>query len=394
MLKKRILVPTNMKSIISEPIPLSIPTLGGNEWKYVKECLDTNWVSSVGSFVTDFEEAIAKYVGVPYAIATVNGTSALHISLILAGVEKDDYVICPNITFIASANSIVYAGAKPLFMDVKEGNWQMDLELLEHFLQTETEPTEQGVVYKKDGKKIKALMPVHVLGNMGDMDELMRICDAHNLEVIEDSTEALGSSYKGKHAGTFGDFGCFSFNGNKIITTGGGGMIICKNEAAAKRAKHLTTQAKADPFAYVHDEIGYNYRLVNILAAMGLAQMEQLDSFIEVRTRNAEIYRTELASLEEVFFQEVAPETKVNNWLFTIRSPQQEKVIQKLIDNKVQTRPLWVPMNQNQMFTHLPYIQRNDVSKIIHQQCLSLPSSSSLHEEQVHQVTKLIKTCF
>ncbi|MEM6807169.1 MAG: aminotransferase class I/II-fold pyridoxal phosphate-dependent enzyme, partial [Bacteroidota bacterium] len=276
-----------MKSTISKSIPLSIPTLGGNEWTYIKECLDTNWVSSVGSYVTAFEESLASYTGAPYAIATVNGTAALHISLILAGVERDDYVIVPNITFIASANSVAYAGANPLFIDIEEESWQMDLNLLESFLIEETEESENGRIYKKDGKRIKAIMPVHVLGNMTEMDRLMDIARRFALLVIEDSTEALGSRYKGQHAGTFGELGCFSFNGNKIITTGGGGMIVTADEEKAKRAKHLTTQAKADPFAYVHDEIGYNYRLVNILAAMGVAQMEKLDAFKQVRIQNA-----------------------------------------------------------------------------------------------------------
>ncbi|MEL6255736.1 MAG: LegC family aminotransferase [Bacteroidota bacterium] len=383
-----------MKSIISEPIPLSIPTLAGNEWTYIKECLDTNWVSSVGSFVTAFEESIASYSGAPYAIATVNGTAALHICLILAGVERDDYVIVPNITFIASANSVVYAGANPLLIDIDKGSWQMDLNLLEEFLTAETEAVEGGRRYKKDGKRIKAIMPVHVLGNMLEMDKLMKIANRFGLLVIEDSTEALGSRYKGKHAGSFGELGCFSFNGNKIITTGGGGMIVTSNEEKARRAKHLTTQAKADPFAYVHDEIGYNYRLVNILAAMGLAQMEQLDEFKAVRTRNAAIYREELQDLVSVSFQSIHPEVEANNWLFTIRSSRQQELIKLLLDNKIQTRPLWVPMNQLPMFGQLPYIQSQDVSRSIHAECLSLPSSSSLKEEEVRYVAQLIKSYF
>lgn len=383
-----------MKSTISKSIPLSIPTLGGNEWTYIKECLDTNWVSSVGSYVTAFEESIANYTGAPYAIATVNGTAALHISLILAGVERDDYVIVPNITFIASANSVAYAGANPLFIDIEEGSWQMDLKLLESFLSEETEESENGRIYKKDGKRIKAIMPVHVLGNMTDMDRLMDIARRFGLLVIEDSTEALGSRYKGQHAGTFGELGCFSFNGNKIITTGGGGMIVTSDEEKAKRAKHLTTQAKADPFAYVHDEIGYNYRLVNILAAMGVAQMEKLDEFKAIRTQNAAIYQEELGNLADIHFQTIHPDLEANNWLFTIRSSQQKMLIKKLLDNKVQTRPLWVPMNQLPMFGHLPYIQQEDVSAKVHAECLSLPSSSSLKEEEVRYVAQLIKSCF
>ncbi|HMJ48011.1 MAG TPA: aminotransferase class I/II-fold pyridoxal phosphate-dependent enzyme, partial [Ferruginibacter sp.] len=248
---------------------LSGPNMGGNEWKYVKDCLDTGWVSSVGAYVDQFEKMSSEFAGTKYAVATSSGTTALHICLILMGVNEKDHVITPNITFIATVNSIKYTGASPIFIDTDENSWQMDPDLLEEFLETETQQKDGSCFHKKTGKRIPVIMPVHVLGNMGDMDRFMAIAKKHNLVVIEDSTEALGSYYKGKHAGSFGLMGTFSYNGNKIITTGGGGMIVTDDENLAKKAKHLTTQAKSDPFEYVHDEIGYNYRLVNVAAAMG-----------------------------------------------------------------------------------------------------------------------------
>ncbi|MBS1927952.1 MAG: aminotransferase class I/II-fold pyridoxal phosphate-dependent enzyme, partial [Bacteroidetes bacterium] len=258
---------------------LSGPNICGNEWKYVKDCLDTGWVSSVGSYVDQFEKMTAAFAGTKYAVATSSGTTALHISLILQGIGPGDYVIAPNITFIATCNSIKYTGAEPILIDTDPDTWQMDLSLLETFLHDETELKNGATVLKRDGKRIAAIMPVHVLGNIGDMDKLMQLAKNYHLIVIEDSTEALGSYYRGRHSGSIGLLGTFSYNGNKIITTGGGGMIVTNDEALAKRAKHLTTQAKSDSFEYIHDEIGYNYRLVNVAAAMGVAQMEQLPLF-------------------------------------------------------------------------------------------------------------------
>jgi perosamine synthetase len=265
---------------------LSGPNIAGNEWKYVKECLDTGWVSSVGSYVTKFENMLAEYSGCKYGVATSSGTTALHIALMLAGVEREDYVIAPNVTFIASINSIKYTGADPILIDVDPATWQMDLALLEEFLENETDQRGDDLIYINDGRRIKAILPVHVLGNMCDMDRLLLLAEKYNLQVVEDATEALGSYYKGKHSGSFGSMGCFSFNGNKIITTGGGGVIVTNDEELAKKAKHLTTQAKSDPFEYLHDEVGYNYRLVNVLAAMGVGQMELLPSFIKEKKRS------------------------------------------------------------------------------------------------------------
>ncbi len=373
-------------------IPLSVPNISGNEWTYIKECLDTNWVSSVGSYVDKFEQKIAEFSGARFAVSTVNGTAALHISLLLAGVERGDYVIVPNITFIASVNSIKYTGADPILVDVSRDDWQMDLDLLENFLKNETEFKNGKCQHKATGRTIRAIMPVHVLGNMGDMDRLIRLADTHHIAVVEDSTEALGSYYKNKHAGTFGLFGCFSFNGNKIITTGGGGMIVTNDEALAKKAKHLTTQAKSDPFEYVHDEVGYNYRMVNVLAAMGVAQMEQLPSFL-LRKKEITSYYTNALS-ERIGFvpQKIASEVTPNNWLFTILHKEQKKLLKELTGSQIQVRPFWVPMNQLEMFRKDLYISIADVSNEVYSRGISLPCSTNISNEELESVVTKIKT--
>jgi aminotransferase in exopolysaccharide biosynthesis len=382
-----------MSATTSEFIPLSVPHLGGNEWKYVKECLDTGWVSSVGAYVNEFERRTAAWAGAAHAVATVNGTSALHIALRLAGVRAGDYVLLPNLTFVASANSIAYTGAAPILIDADVEHWQMDLDLLEAFLRGETRFSDEGIVLKEDGRRISAIMPVHVLGNMCDMDRLMALARQYGLAVVEDATEALGSWYGDRHAGTFGQMGCFSYNGNKIITTGGGGMIITDNEDLARRAKHLTTQAKSDPMEYFHDEIGYNYRLVNLLAALGVAQMEQLPEFIERRRQNALLYREHLSTAEGIRFQKHLPSVRPNEWLFTLLSDRQKELLAGLQQRNIQARPFWVPMNRLPMYAGHRYVQEKDVSgRVLYAQGLSLPSSSSLSDDQVIWVCEQIKS--
>lgn len=373
---------------------LSGPNMGGNEWKYVKECLDTGWVSSVGSYVDQFEKMSAEFAGTKYAVATSSGTTALHICLIMLGVNENDHVITPNITFIATVNSIKYTGAIPVFIDTDENSWQMDLDLLEEFLETQTKQQDGTCYHKTTGKRIPVIMPVHVLGNMCDMDRFMAIAKAHNLTVVEDSTEALGSYYKGRHAGNFGLMGTFSYNGNKIITTGGGGMIVTNDEALAKKAKHLTTQAKSDPFEYVHDEIGYNYRLVNVAAAMGVAQMEQLPGFLKRKKEIIAFYKNELSGVGDITFQEVSKDVDPNWWLPTIKTSRQRDILKILNDNKLQSRPFWVPMNQLRMFTGDIYFNKTDRSDYVYRHCLSIPCSTNITDEQLQAVADTIKKIF
>ena len=373
---------------------LSAPNISGNEWKYVKDCLDTGWVSSVGAYVEKFEKMTAEFAGAKYAIATSSGTTALHICLILNGIESGDYVIAPNLTFVASINAIKYTNADPILIDADEHTWQMDLDLLEKFLAEETEIKNGKSIYKKDGRKIKAIMPVHVLGNMCDMDRLLAISKKYNLVVVEDSTEALGSYYKDKHAGTFGLLGTFSYNGNKIITTGGGGMIITDDEALAKKAKHLTTQAKSDPFEYMHDEIGYNYRLVNTAAAMGVGQMELLPQFLKRKQEIISFYKKELEGVGDISFQKISKDVSPNWWMPTLMTERQKDVLNILNDNKMQSRPFWVPMNKLPMFKSNIYFTNDDRCDYIYKKCLSIPCSTNISDDQLASVVAKIKKVF
>jgi perosamine synthetase len=375
-------------------IQLSVPNLSGNEWKYIKECLDTNWVSSVGAYVDLFEKSIQEYTGSRFAVAASSGTAALHISLILSGVTEADCVIVPNLTFIATLNAVKYTKATPILIDVNKDTWQMDLELVELFFREHTVRKGEYHFLKSSGKRVKAILPVHVLGNMCDMEDLIHLASRYNLEIIEDAAEALGTFYKGKHAGTFGNIGCLSFNGNKIITTGGGGMIITDNELLAKKAKHLTTQAKSDPFEYVHDEIGYNYRLVNILAAMGVAQMEQLPHFLKVKKHTSDHYIQELRTCHGIVFQKVDKHVQPNNWLFTMITKHQKSLIKQLIEEKIQVRPFWVPMNELPMFTGELYITNNNVAHELYSQSISLPCSTNISQEEIMKTIGVIKNFF
>ena len=371
-------------------IALSEPNLSGNEWKYIKECLDTNWVSSVGKFVEKFESAVAGYCACKYAIATSNGTAALHISLLLAGVLPGDLVIAPNITFVASINSIKYLQADPVLIDVTPDGWQMDLHLLEKFLAKECSVQKGVCIHGSSNRVVRAIMPVHVLGNICDLDVLLQLADQYKLAVVEDATEALGSLYKSKQAGTFGLFGCLSFNGNKIITTGGGGMIITNNEALAKKAKHLTTQAKADPNEYYHDEVGYNYRLVNILAAMGVAQMEQLPSFIARKKQVTHFYNQRLKKIPGIQPQAIPASVDSNHWLYTIRVPKQPVLRKFLRNNQVDARPFWVPMNRLPAFKNDIYFTAADTSSSVYNECLSLPCSTHITDGELEKVASLV----
>ncbi|MCX6323582.1 MAG: LegC family aminotransferase [Sphingobacteriales bacterium] len=373
---------------------LSGPNMGGNVWKYVKDCLDTGWVSSVGSYVDDFEKMTAAFAGTKYAVATSSGTTALHICLVMLDVNANDYVITPNITFIATCNAIRYTGAHPILIDADELNWQIDLNLLEQFLENETIQINGACHLKKDGKRIPVIMPVHVLGNICDMDRLLQLSKKHNLVVVEDSTEALGSYYQNKHAGSFGLMGTFSYNGNKIITTGGGGMIVTDDEQLAKRAKHLTTQAKSDPFEYMHDEIGYNYRLVNVAAAMGVAQMEQLPDFINRKKEIIAFYKNGLEGTGDISFQQVDAAVNPNWWLPTIKTTKQREVLAALNGNKMQSRPFWVPMNQLPMFKEEIFVQQNNRSDFLYKHCLSIPCSTNITDEDLQSVVNQIKSVY
>ena len=376
-------------------IPLSIPNINGNEWQYVKDCLDTGWISSAGAYVNKFEEAIQNYTGVKYAIACMNGTAGLQVSLNLVGVSSDEIVIAPNLTFVASLNAISYSGAEIALIDVCEDSWQMDIDLLQNWLANNTSTkVVNGKTVTSDkisGKKIGAIMPVYVLGGFVDVDKLVEISSTYGIPLIEDSTEALGSFKNGKHAGTFGLTGVLSFNGNKIISTGGGGMILTNDKDIANRAKHITTTAKTDPLNYFHDEVGYNYRLVNVLAAIGVAQMENFESILKRKKEIDVLYRSELRGVGDIKFQENDPNSDPNCWLFTFRTKKMRALLDHLNSHAIQSRPFWTPMNRLPMYSNLKYINNSDVTGKIFSECISIPSSSNLTEIQQEEVINKIK---
>ena len=379
-------------------IPLSVPKIEGNESKYVLDCLNTGWISSAGSYVNQFEDMVAKYAGAKYGVACMNGTVGLHIAQVLLGITKDDHVIAPNITFIATLNAIKYTGAQPILIDVDINNWQMDLGLLEQYLDQNTEfKTTKSGTYCFDtstNKRVRAIMPVHVLGNIGDMDRLLSISKKYHLDIIEDSTEALGATFKNKHAGTFGKIGVFSFNGNKIISTGGGGVIVTDDHAIAKKARHLTTQAKISAMDYIHDEIGYNYRLVNVLAAIGVAQMETFNATLQSKASMDRFYRKHLNNVGDIKFQQIPEGTHPNGWLFTFRTSKMRQLLAYLNSNGVQARPFWMPMNQLEMFKKDIYITNANVSATVYDTSISIPSSTGITNKQLQTVVETIKAFY
>jgi perosamine synthetase len=380
-------------------IPLSIPEICGNEWLYIKECLDTGWVSSGGAFVDRFETELARYVGVKHAVSAVNGTAALHTALMVAGVEANDEVLIPALTFIAPANAIRYVGAWPVFIDVEADCWQMNPQKVNDFLDHECLRIKGELRNKTTGRRVKALLPVDILGHPVDMDPIVTAARKYDLAVIEDATESLGAMYRENRVGGLGDIACFSFNGNKIITTGGGGMIVTNNGEWAQRAKHLTTQAKQDPVEYIHDEVGYNYRLTNIQAAMGCAQLEKLDNFIAAKRRIAEGYTKDLLGIPGIAPMRQAPWARSIYWLYTILIDEHSYgissrcLLRKLTQAKIQTRPLWQPLHQSKVYQACQ-AYHVETAELVHRDALSLPSSAGLSDQDRERVVTAIREIF
>ena len=359
------------------PIPLHSPVFQGNEKKYVGECIDTTFVSSVGKFVDRIELDVADYTGAKYAVAVVNGTAALHIALLLAGVKRDDEVITQPLTFIATANAIDYCGAKPIFLDVDKDTMGLSPTALENFLKNNTkwDSATSKLLNLSNSKPITACIPMHTFGHACRIDEIVDICNEYNIPVVEDSAESIGTLYKGQHTGTFGKLGVLSFNGNKTITCGGGGMIITNDEKLAKKAKHITTTAKIyHPWEYMHDMIGYNYRMPNINAALACAQLEQISEIIKNKRTTAEKYReffsnyltrrpvaTEFYEVGSEAEEEtpnleffVEPKKSFSNyWLNAVileNRNERDKFLKYTNENGIMTRPIWTLMNKLKMF--------------------------------------------
>jgi len=358
-------------------IPLHEPVFFGNEKRYVNECIDSTFVSSVGEFVDRFEEMVAEFTGSKYAVATVNGTSALHIALKLVGVDEQSEVITQPLTFIATCNAISYCNAKPVFVDVDRDTLGMSPESLESFLKEHTVMQNGICINKTTKKKIGAVVPMHTFGHPCRIEEIAQVCDKYNIPLVEDAAESLGSYYKGKHTGTFGKVSCFSFNGNKTITTGGGGMIVTDDEATAKRAKHITTTAKiAHPYEYIHDEIGYNYRLPNLNAALGCAQMEKLEEILSNKRKTAKSYQKEFSKKEEITFITEPKNSRSNYWLNAIifeNSKERDLFLKESNENGVMTRPIWRLMNRLEMFKDCQSMPLSN-AKWLEERVVNIPS--------------------
>jgi perosamine synthetase len=383
--------PTAGPASAAEAIPLCVPEIGGNEWNYVRECLDTGWVSSAGAFVDRFERELAERAGTAHAVATVNGTSALHVALLLAGVEPDDEVAVSSLTFIAPVNAIRYVGAWPVFIDAESSYLQMDTTALADFLERGCDWRDGVLRNRRTGRRVRAIVPVHILGHPVDMDPVMALARRFGLRVVEDATESLGATYRGRPVGGIGHVGCFSFNGNKLITTDGGGMLVTDDPALAARARYLTTQAKDDAIEYVHGEVGFNYRLTNIQAAMGSAQIERMDEFLSAKRRIAQRYADALGGVHGLQVMQEAAWASSAWWMYTIRMDEarcgvgSRALMAALGARGIQTRPLWQPVNRSP--AHAAAEPAGcPVAETLNRTALSLPCSAGLTDAMQDRV--------
>ncbi len=364
-------------------IGLHEPQFEGKEWEYVKECLDTGWVSSVGKFVDNFEEKLIEYTGVKKAVAIVNGTCALHLALKLIDVEQGDEVIVPTLTFIATANAVVHAGAVPHFVDSEKRTFGLDPQKLENYL-NEISEIRNGECYNKlTGNRIVAVIPMHVFGHPVDLDTLAIVCKKFGVFFIEDAAESLGSFYNDRHTGNWGKMSVISFNGNKTITTGGGGAILTNDLVLAKKARHLSTTAKlVHQWEFRHDEIGYNYRMPNINAALGCAQMEKLPEFLKKKRELARRYQSAFEKIEGIKFFIEQQHVRSNYWLNTLILDKNDKLhrdnlLRKLNDNGIQARPLWTLLHKLPMYQNCPKMDLS-VAENLENRLINIPSSPGL----------------
>ncbi len=369
---------------------LSSPHLSGHEQKYVQEAFAANWIAPLGPNVDGFEQDLCTYVGVGHAAALSSGTAALHLALILLGVGRDDVILCQSLTFAASANPIAYQGATPVFVDSELDTWNINPDALETAIKSE----------KAKGKNVKAVIAVHLYGMPAQMREIQEICQLHDIPLIEDAAEALGASYQGKKMGNFGLLNVLSFNGNKIITTSGGGALLSDNEAFIQKARFLATQARDNAPHYQHSEIGYNYRLSNICAGIGRGQMEVIDERVAQRRANFAFYERELSSIEGITFQPEAEGSFSNRWLSCmVVNPKltggitRENIRLALASENIEARPLWKPMHLQPIFQDAPYYGKS-ISERLFENGLCLPSGSNLTQEELGRVTTGIKKCF
>jgi aminotransferase in exopolysaccharide biosynthesis len=373
-----------IRSVVGpRPVALHEPRFGGNEWAYLKECLDSTFVSSVGKFVDRFEAELAAYTGARHAVAVMNGTAALHIALQLAGVQPDDEVLIPALTFVATACAVRYCGASPHFVDSEERTLGVDIDALRDYLQGATELRAGKCVNRSSGRIIRALVPMHVFGHPMDIEAALALARDFRLMLIEDAAESLGSTVHGRHTGTFGVMGTLSFNGNKTVTTGGGGAILFDDAELARRAKHLTTTAKVPHrWEYRHDAVGYNYRMPNLNAALGCAQLEQLDGFIAAKRRLFERYRTAFARVPQVRLMSEPSGSRSNYWLQTLlldesAAGQRDWILAATNDAGLMTRPVWTLMHLLEPYRDCPRMDLSAAESLV-RRIINIPSSSQL----------------
>jgi len=381
-------------------IPLSVPVIQGNEWSYVKECLDTGWVSSAGKFVDRFEQDVARYTGAKFAVACATGTAALHVALRIVGVAPGDEVIVPTVTFIASVNAVRYVDAHPVFMNCDE-HYNIDPQRTREFILKETTFKDGRTYNRITNRRITALMPVHVFGNAVWLDDLLPLCRERNIAVVEDAAESIGTTYTtgqftGRHTGVVGDIGCLSFNGNKIITTGGGGMILTDRPDYAERAKYLTTQAKDDEVRFVHHDVGYNYRLTNIQAAVGVAQLEQLPKYLQIKKANYLEYKSQVDAIPGLHLAEAPAYAANNHWMYAMQIDKvkyghdREQLMAELARHQVQTRPLWQLNHLQRPYQHCQHYQIDRAVRLL-DVTLNLPCSVDLTREQMDRVIEVLR---
>lgn len=372
-----------MKTTVHDKIWLSSPHMGGSEETYVKEAFDTNWVAPLGPNVNHFEQAIVEYVNEDVHVAALSsGTAAIHLALEILGVTQGDEVLCQSFTFSASANPIMYLGATPVFVDSEKDTWNISPDLLERAI----------LDRMANGKKPKAIVAVHLYGMPYKVDEISKIAQSYGIPIVEDSAEALGSSYKNRKCGSFGNIGIFSFNGNKIITTAGGGALLAKNQEVKKKAVFLATQARDDAPHYQHSSVGYNYRMSNVLAGIGRGQMEVLDQRVAARRKNFEFYKKHLGQLPEIEFLEEREGFFCNRWLTCLLTPSfehREKIRLALLEADIESRPLWKPMHLQPIFKNFPNFS-DGTSEHLFERGLCLPSGSNLSEDDLKRVVELI----
>jgi len=377
-------------------IPLSVPNLSEIEWRYVRDCLDTAWISSVGDYVTRFEEDVARAVDAQYAVAMSSGTAALHIALKLAGVRSGDEVVLPSLTFVAPANAVRYLNAFPVFVDVDPDCWQLSPDELACFLSADCEPADDGIRNRHTGRRIAAVVPVDLLGHPCDLDVIHEIARRFELSVVEDAAESLGAQYRGAPVGGISSLTALSFNGNKIVTTGGGGVLATADRELADRARYLSTQAKDDPFEYVHNEVGYNYRLTNVQAAIGCAQLERLSEFVERKREIARRYTEELGLIPGVTPAREAPWARSTFWLYTaLVDPElfgrtSRELAESLRAEGIQARPLWQPLHRSPAHRE-SFACACPVADRLNRDAISLPCSTGLEEAAQDVVIRAIR---